>query len=141
MLLQARTLTLLVQTVLGIASLIISVIQSTVKGQQKQRAAYTQSTVQELRNKYPDKNVVVFHNQESTYDFVNGEHYHHEVDLRRSLGTYGFEIWVFDSGTFHLAGDGGHMNWSFAGTFVRESDKDVTFYPIDREYLPFGRLT
>ena len=43
-------------------------------------------------------------------------HYHQELDI--GLGfTKGYEIWVFDSGTFSLAGDGGYVNWAIGGCF------------------------
>ena len=57
-------------------------------------------------------------------------HVHQELDLGKLLGfidlTQGYEIWVFDSGTFSLAGDGGYENWAFGGCFTR-ADTEVNF--------------
>jgi hypothetical protein len=36
--------------------------------------------------------------------------------------TFGYNIYVFSSGTFVLAGDGGYENWAFAGNFVRNGN-------------------
>jgi len=87
---------------------------------------FTQQTVISLGNQYPDKNRLIFHDQDSTYNLSpDAVHVHHELDI--GLGfTYGYEIWVFDSGTFERAGDGGYINWAFAGCFTQQ-DADVTF--------------
>ena len=60
-------------------------------------------------------------------------HVHHEIDIGNILGFYeftqGYEIWVFDSGTFSLAGDGGYENWAMGGCYSKQ-DSDVTFMPF-----------
>ena len=60
-------------------------------------------------------------------------HVHQELDI--GLGfTQGYEIWVFDSGTFSRAGDGGFINWAFGGCFTANG-ADVTFTQCWRRQL------
>lgn len=40
--------------------------------------------------------------------------------------TMKYKCYVFDSGDFHLKGDGGYLNWAFAGKYNRY-DKDLSF--------------
>ena len=111
---------------------------------------FTQQTIISLMNQYPDKNQLIFHNQDSTYSLgtfclicyrpflaeffsVNGTHVHHELDL--GLGfTQGYEIWVFDYGNFSLAGDGGSENWA-AGGCLSGPSSDVIFTQIQVENM------
>jgi len=93
---------------------------------------FTQGVVNKLRIKHPEKNVIVYHNQKSDASgLVNAAHQHYELDLPRSPGTKGYEIFVFDSGHFHRAGDGGFENWAYDGAFstsdiVSTADVDFT---------------
>jgi len=109
----------------------IGIITDLIDFDNKAHAAesnFTQQMVISLGNQYPDKNRLVFHNQHSTYNLSpDAVHVHHELDI--GLGfTYGYEIWVFDYGTFELAGDGGFINWAFGGCYSRQDGSaDVTF--------------
>lgn len=40
-----------------------------------------------------------------------------------------YGIWTFSSGEFINQGDGGYVNWAFAGNYKRTGNK-VSFYPI-----------
>lgn len=71
----------------------------------------------------------MYHDQDCEYDLYGGVHEHVELDLTDSLGTMGYEIWVFDYGTFELVGDGGYENWAISGNFVRDGNY-VTFNSI-----------
>ena len=57
-------------------------------------------------------------------------HLHKELDIGNILGihefTQGYEIWVFDYGTFSLAGDGEFINWAYGGCYTAQGT-DVTF--------------
>ena len=44
--------------------------------------------------------------------------------------TKGYEIYVFDSGTFWLAGDGGYENWAYAGCHTRLSTAPIATPPV-----------
>ena len=91
--------------------------------------AFTVQTVENLRAEYPNKNVLVYHDQDSGYNLYNAVHSHYELDLLLGF-TNGYEIWIFDSGTFELAGARGYVNWAYGGNY--ESDEgSVTFYQIE----------
>lgn len=90
---------------------------------------FTTGTVDYLRDQYPTMNVLVYHNQDCGYDLFDATHTHVEMDI--GLGfTQGYEVWVFDHGTFELVGDGGYENWAIGGDFDGPSD-DVTFYSMN----------
>jgi len=79
--------------------------------------SFTQQMVQSLMQKYPGKNVLIFHNQDSIIALsADAVHSHFELGTVLSF-TKGYEIWVFDYGTFSLAGDGGYENWAIGGCF------------------------
>jgi hypothetical protein len=85
--------------------------------------------IRQLTLEYPDKNVIIYHNQDSTVDFQGESHNHFELDIGVLGFTKGYETYVFDSGTFTRAGEGGFINWSFAGNFV-QNDNVLVFSPI-----------
>ncbi len=58
-------------------------------------------------------------------DFEECEHTHIEIPMM--FGTYGYEIYVFKRGHFTLLGDGGYINWHFAGNYKRDENR-VEFY-------------
>lgn len=54
------------------------------------------------------------------YDWLTSaaDAFHSHFELGTVLSfTKGYEIWVFDYGTFSLAGDGGYENWAIGGCF------------------------
>ena len=82
-------------------------------------ANFTQSMLADLRGRYPDRNVLIYHDTDTQTNLVNGVHKHVECDL--GLGfTQGYEVWLFDSGDFTRAGDGGFINWAFSGNCVQD---------------------
>ena len=98
--------------------------------------AWTQTMIDTLRASYPNKNAMVCH-VPSAQKLVNSIHTHYELPLYdfgiKTGATQGYEIYVFDSGTFIREGDGGLNNWCFAGHYKREKGKfenHVTFFPI-----------
>jgi hypothetical protein len=109
----------------GIEALIDLIDGDTAKAE----GQFTQGTVANLRQQYPTMNVLVFHNQDCGYDLYDATHAHVELDI--GLGfTQGYEVWVFDHGTFNLVGDGGYQNWAIGGLFDGPSS-DVTFYSMN----------
>ncbi|KAJ9612273.1 hypothetical protein H2200_003870 [Cladophialophora chaetospira] len=123
-------------TILRIIDTVIELIKDIeeLANQHAVESNFTQTTVDKLRDHYPTMNVMVFHNQDSYTDFNGGNHTHYELDIGSILGiihrTQGYEIWVFDSGDFELAGDGGYVNWCFDGDYDRKGN-DVTFYSMN----------
>ncbi len=92
--------------------------------------AFTKSTAMMHASADPTKNVIVFHNQDSTTSFSGWHHIHYELDLHAFKMTVGYEIYSFDYGNFTLAGDGGYENWAFSGNYAfEEGSSFVNFYP------------
>jgi hypothetical protein len=121
--------------IVGIAALVEQSIQELINiGQldaqeHATESAFTQSMVAQLSRQYPDKNVIIYHDQDSQFNGVNAVHQHVECDLSFFSTTQGYEVEVFDSGTFTLVGDGGYLNWCFGGNYDRNGNS-VTFNPI-----------
>ena len=86
--------------------------------------------IRQLNLEFPDKNVIIYHDQDSTVNFEGGDHDHFEFDIGVLGFTKGYETYVFDSGTFTLAGDGGTMNWLFMGNYMKDGDT-VVFSPVN----------
>jgi hypothetical protein len=122
--------------VTGLAGLVISGIQRfTAIGQLGAKehdieSAFTQSMVAKLTRQYPD--IIIYHDQDSQFNGVNGinsVHIHVECSLDFFSWTQGYEVQVFDSGTFTAVGDGGYLNWCFGGNYERNGNT-VTFNSI-----------
>lgn len=96
--------------------------------EQVAEGVFTCGVVTQLREKFPDKNVIIYHDQDSIATFGGATHYHLEFDLKLGF-TKGYEIYVFDYGTFVRAGDGGNNNWRMAGNIERQDNK-VKFWPV-----------
>ena len=82
------------------------------------KSQFTTNFVKQARQQYPDWSVVVAHKSKVTGTSV---HQHHEVKLE--FGTYGYDIFFCRPGTrfdLWLIGDGGPINWEYAGAFKRD---------------------
>jgi hypothetical protein len=95
--------------------------------------AYTQALVAELISENPGRNVLMYHNKDSQFNSGNIVYRDYvECDIHFHM-TQGYEVYVFDTGTFNLAGDGGYINWAFMGNFERQGHF-VQFNQISGEY-------
>lgn len=95
---------------------------------------FVKRLLSEMSNSYPDYNILIFHNQDSSFDFSPPYyHEHYELPLKEVFGietTKGYELWLVSDGWFQLAGDGGWQNWGFNGCYVRD-DTYLEFYSQD----------
>jgi hypothetical protein len=96
---------------------------------------FTQYVVQNISNAVPKWNVMMYHDEDSTFDFHNYTHRFTELKLHCFGKTQGYDIYVFESGTFTLAGDGGYENWAFYGSF-QQNGPQVTFYSMNPTIPP-----
>lgn len=117
--------------ILSIVDSVFDIVSSIDDAQHDQEGAFTQQTVADLAAQYPTYNILVYHDQDSGFEYVNGYHQHVELELVDGLGTTkGYEVWVFESGTFSLAGDGGFENWCFQGYWDEPEEGYVEFYSM-----------
>jgi len=114
---------------------IVELIKGKIEQDKKMRGQWTNHMIGEFRSKYPHFNFVLCHTAHTT-DFkgVRGKdwgHSHQElpVSFRKTIG---YEIYWFKRGTFHRQGDGGWLNWAYAGNVRKTSDggKTLVFGPI-----------
>jgi hypothetical protein len=91
---------------------------------------FTQYVVQNISKTAPSWNVMMYHDEDSAVDFHNYTHRFTELALHCFGKTQGYDVYVFESGTFTLAGDGGYENWAFYGSF-QQSGSQVTFYSMN----------
>lgn len=123
---------------LDIAADILSIVDSVFElvgdiddAQHEQESSFTTQTGGDLAAQYPGWNILIYHDTDSYFEYVNGYHQHVELELVDGLGTSkGYEVWVFESGTFQLAGDGGYENWYFSGSWDEPSEGYVEFYSM-----------
>lgn len=80
---------------------VANIVNGVQQSDAEKQGAFTGQLVTAFRNRYPDYNVIVFHSQDSQYDFDDTEvHYHYELPI--SFGTYGYEVLVFQYGWYVL---------------------------------------
>lgn len=112
-------------SVAGAVAGIINLIKGLQNNNEKKKE-FTQRLVGRLREMHPDYNVVVAHEVGK----VEGDDYFHdhvELDLD-VIGTFGYEVFMSPEGKFfkfERKGDGGPINWGFAGTLERKEDDRV----------------
>jgi hypothetical protein len=83
---------------------------------------FTAGVVAKLAIQFPNKNILMYHNADSQFSGVNVNHRHVEMNLHSLGKTQGYEVQIFDSGTFTLEGDGGFINWRIDGNFKRSGN-------------------
>jgi len=133
--------------VLRVADLVATVVMSTVNDAWSQlqvmgrkdadlEGGFTQAVATQLGRLFPQQNIAIYHNKNSIKAFDSGAVYAHK-EIPISSGTHGYEIWVLNSGTFQLAGDGGYQNWCVSGLFNLDGDSGhyVTFLNNGKELL------
>ncbi|KAK6495041.1 hypothetical protein TWF481_003068 [Arthrobotrys musiformis] len=94
---------------------------------------YPKKLMEKLKEDYPDCNVVVFHNQNSEYYFINGAHSHHECKGGLFGTTFGYEAWVFECGYFRRYGDGGWENWACCGWLCSPGSEEHVLFTNGHE--------
>ncbi|MCL6750509.1 hypothetical protein KBT16_05740 [Nostoc sp. CCCryo 231-06] len=91
----------------------------------KRREEFTKEYVAKASEQYPNQNFVISHNGGD----IEGEHVHDHVELSVNNGTIGYEIFASPKGKpfkFVRKGDGGFINWAYAGEFTRVDDSTIT---------------
>ena len=94
------------------------------------RGEATQLIVDHYTRSFADKNCIVCHSPH--IQSLNGM-VHDHIELPEKVGTIGYEIYVFDDREFTNLGDGGYINWAFAGNFVRDPDDGRKVHFFKRE--------
>jgi len=114
--------------------LIVNAIKGQIEKDKEMRGQWTSKMIGELRGKHPQFNFVLCHTQHKTAfkgaQGVDWGHSHQElpVSFRKTIG---YEIYWFKEGTFERIGDGGWLNWAYAGVVKSKSGdgKKLTFGP------------
>ncbi|RXW19741.1 hypothetical protein EST38_g6103 [Candolleomyces aberdarensis] len=90
------------------------------------RSDYTRDFVVNAAKEYPGWNWVICHVEHTTqFDGVQGDDWGHDhVEFPVFLGSIGYEIYWFKSGTFVRGGDGGWLNWAYIGNIISRVDAD-----------------
>jgi hypothetical protein len=88
---------------------------------EKKREEFTQQFVADAQAQFPEYNVVIIHTAHETWG--TWVHEHHELGM--AIGTCGYDAYFSIKGQgFSLRnnGDGGYINWAFAGEFNRDGN-------------------
>ena len=86
------------------------------------REAYTQQFAQQASQKLPNYNVVICYPQHRVAG-PHVAHQHHELGM--TVGICGYDSYCSPKGqpfTFDNQGDGGFLNWAYAGKFSRNGN-------------------
>ncbi|KAK7947933.1 uncharacterized protein PG986_008819 [Apiospora aurea] len=104
--------------VLGIATSVVTDIVheifGIIKADDDKKAKWVDETLNRLWAADPGRNVLVYHSQKSRYRLQGTRHEHFELD-KFLVGSYGYEIWVFESGSFTLEGGRDATEWGWRG--------------------------
>ena len=112
-----------VGTLVAIGLTAAAVVGGIINNDNNKREAYTQQFIQQASKQFPNCNWVICHPQHS----VTGPHVvhqHHELGM--TVGTCGYDSYCSPKGqpfTFNNQGDGGYLNWAYAGKFSRNGNK------------------
>ena len=93
-----------------------------IKDDNSRREQYTQQFVAQASKQFPNCNVVICHPQHSVAG-PHVVHQHHELPM--TVGTCGYDSYCSPKGqpfTFNNQGDGGYLNWAYAGAFSRNGN-------------------
>ncbi len=107
----------------GVAFAVTGLVKQLQAEDNEKRAAFTQRTIAELNQKYPDYNFVITHHKRSKAEGPGVVHQH--VELPMAVGSAGYEIFGSPKGQpfkFSLNGDGGFINWAYGGDFTRDGN-------------------
>jgi hypothetical protein len=107
----------------GVAFGVAGLVNALQRGDDEKRSEFTQRTISELTQKYPDYNFVITHHKGSKAE--GPEVVHDHVELKMAAGSAGYEIFGSRKGQpfrFELNGDGGYLNWAFGGDFNRDGN-------------------
>jgi len=111
-----------VDVVVAIGGIAASIAAGLVGDDNSKREAYTQNFVAQASKKFPNCNVVVCHPQHRVAG-PQVAHTHYELGMH--VGTCGYDIYSSPMGQpfiFENQGDGGYLNWAYAGQFSRNGN-------------------
>ncbi|PPR05803.1 hypothetical protein CVT26_010153 [Gymnopilus dilepis] len=129
---ETRGLGVVVKLVAKGITALVDLIKGKIEKDKEYRSQWTSKMIGELRAKYPKFNFVICHTEHRFTPKPNTRngHFHREINV--SFGkTIGYEIYWFQEGHFQRIGDGGWLNWAYAGVIRKKSDGGKT--------LDFGR--
>ncbi|KAF9542500.1 hypothetical protein CPC08DRAFT_824268 [Agrocybe pediades] len=95
-------------------------------GGKRLQYSFTQTMVNDLRNRYPSYNFVACHVRHSIHfggePGLDWDYTYKEVDADLSSNkATGYDIYWFKQGTFKLLGESGDVNWAYAGNVTSKS--------------------
>jgi hypothetical protein len=101
---------------------IVNLIQGKIEKDKTMRSQWTHDMIGQWRKKYPGWNFVFCHTKHKFEPKRGTPSGHLHKELKVSFGkTIGYEIYWFKEGTFRRIGDGGWLNWSYAGNIKHTS--------------------
>ncbi|KAG6920223.1 hypothetical protein DXG01_004992 [Tephrocybe rancida] len=121
--LERRIVGAIVRVAAKIIETIVGKVKEAIERDKKARGEFTHFVVEEGRKSHPQFNWIAIHTKHRTnFKGVRGtdwDHSHKEFDVKVG-GTIGYEVYYLREGEVWNNGDGGWLNWAFAGVFTRE---------------------
>jgi hypothetical protein len=111
-----------VDVLVAIGGIAAGVVAGIIGNDNNKREAYTQQFVAQASKQYPNCNHVVCHPQ---HRVAGPQVVHTHYELGMTAGTCGYDIYSSPMGQpfiFENQGDGGYLNWAYAGQFSRNGN-------------------
>ncbi|KAK4999581.1 hypothetical protein LTR66_001412 [Elasticomyces elasticus] len=107
---------------------VVSIVQGVINENKDKdvRSGWTQSTLGKVMDKFPGKNAIIVWTEHDASGLRGSQQGNLMCPCPNQNKTMTYKCYVFDSGDFHLKGDGGYLNWAFAGKYNRHG-KDLSF--------------
>lgn len=110
--------------ILGIAVSVAGEILKIFKDDNDRKREWVKETLTRLAKEAPGQNLLIYHDKKSEFSTTDkgarAEHY----ELDKFLGTYGYEIKVFTTGSFKLHGDNNAKEWGYSAACKDEKKSD-----------------
>ncbi len=125
-----------VDALVAVGTIVFGIVSGIIGADNKKREAFTQSFVQQASKKFPNCNIVIVHPQHRVAG-PHVVHQHHELPM--TVGTCGYDSYCSPKGqpfVFENQGDGGYLNWAYAGQFSRNGNTLTAASKLPTPKLP-----
>jgi len=104
---------------------VVDLIQSKVDYDKDDRGRFTTTFIDEALKKRPDANwMIVCTDHEATWKGEKGKDWDQTYAEHEWFGKTGYTVYWGHEGEFTLKGDGGFLNWAYAGKFTKDPNNE-----------------
>ncbi|RDB25121.1 hypothetical protein Hypma_007626 [Hypsizygus marmoreus] len=119
-----------VDAAIDVIKTVVNVVKNAINRDKKARGEFTKHLVNQGRASKPEFNWIACHTKHRTQwkgnKGTDWGHSHEEFDVKLG-GTVGYEVYYAREGEFWNLGDGGYLNWAYAGNYKADTKKHIIF--------------